>query len=296
MLRNNPFKGFGVALATPFHEDFSVDFIALRALVDSIIYYGADFLCVLGTTAETPTLSDEEKRYIMKTVVDQVNGRVPLLLGAGGNNTAAVCKYLKTTDLSGFQGVLIVCPFYNKPSQEGLFQHFKNISESSTLPVVLYNVPGRTGCNLIPQTTLRIARECPNVVAIKEASGRIVQAAEILSELPDGFDVISGDDGITFEMLAAGAVGVISVIGNAYPKAFSEMVHSTIAGDLVTGRNWHRKLRALYPLMSVDGNPAGLKCLLSIQRKVKNILRLPLVPASEDTEQKIVSFNNGFLD
>ena len=294
MLRNNPFKGFGVALATPFQEDFSIDFSALKNLTENIINNGADFLCVLGTTAETPTLSDKEKQEIMSAVVSQTHGRVPLLLGAGGNNTAAVCKYLQTADLSGFHGVLIVCPFYNKPSQEGLFQHFKKISETSPLPVVLYNVPGRTGCNLEPQTALRLARECPNIVAIKEASGRIAQAKEILSDLPDGFEVISGDDGITYEMLSAGATGVISVIGNAYPEAFSEMTHATIAGNLNIGLELHQKLQALYPLMSVDGNPAGVKCLLSVQGKIKNVLRLPLVPASEDTNNKIISFYNYF--
>lgn len=294
MLRNNPFKGFGVALATPFQEDFSIDFSALKNLTENIINNGADFLCVLGTTAETPTLSDKEKQEIMSAVVSQTHGRVPLLLGAGGNNTAAVCKYLQTADLSGFHGVLIVCPFYNKPSQEGLFQHFKKISETSPLPVVLYNVPGRTGCNLEPQTALRLARECPNIVAIKEASGRIAQAKEILSDLPDGFEVISGDDGITYEMLSAGATGVISVIGNAYPEAFSEMTHATIAGNLNIGLELHQKLQALYPLMSVDGNPAGVKCLLSVQGKIKNVLRLPLVPASEDTNNNIISFYNYF--
>lgn len=293
-MRYNPFKGFGVALATPFREDYSVDFDALKSLAETVIADGADFLCVLGTTAETPTLSEAEKREVMKTVVAQVAGRVPLLLGAGGNNTAAVCDYLRTADLTGFQGVLIVCPFYNKPSQEGLFQHFRAVSEASPLPVVLYNVPGRTGCNLMPQTTLRIARECPNVVAVKEASGRITQASEILSALPDGFEVISGDDGITFEMLSAGAAGVISVIGNAYPRAFAEMTHLTIGGKTAEGREWHMRLRQLYPLMAIDGNPAGVKCLLAAQGRVRNVLRLPLVPASAETERKIREFASSF--
>lgn len=293
-MRYNPFKGFGIALATPFREDSSIDFDALKLLIADVLKNGADFLCVLGTTAETPTLSEREKGEIMRFVVEQVDGRVPLLLGVGGNNTAAVCNALKSGDFSGFQGILSVCPFYNKPSQEGLYQHFKAISEACPLPVVLYNVPGRTGCNLLPQTTLRIANDCANVVAIKEASGFISQASEILSALPEGFEVISGDDGITFEMLASGAAGVISVIGNAFPKAFGEMTHSTLGGNIAAGREWHRKLRRLYPLMGVEGNPAGVKCLLSAQGKIQNILRLPLVPVSEKTERLISEFNSAF--
>lgn len=290
MKRENIFKGLGVALVTPFEENGEIDFFALRSLVESIIRDGADFLCVLGTTAETPCLSTQEKAEVMKAVVEVSARRIPLLLGCGGNNTAEVVRYLKQTDLSAFSGVLIVAPYYNKPSQEGLYQHFKCVSEASPLPVVLYNVPGRTGANMQPETTLRIAKECPNVVAIKEASGNLAQIEEVISHAPEGFEVLSGDDAITQELLAMGAVGVISVIGNACPAAFGEMVHKALEEDFNASMRIHQQFRRLYKLMTVDGNPAGVKALLALQGKIANRLRLPLVPACAVTQEKIGSW------
>lgn len=283
MSRNNPFKGLGIALVTPFDKEGNIDFPALEHLVESQIKGGVDFICVLGTTAETPTLTEKEKNEVISRVRNINQGRLPLLLGAGGNNTAAVCHYLQNTDLGGIDGVLIVTPYYNKPSQEGLYQHFKAVALASPLPVVLYNVPGRTGVNLEASTTLRIANDVPNVVAIKEASGRIGQIEEIIANAPEGFDVLSGDDAITLELISLGAVGVISVIGNALPSMFAEMVHHTLDGQFTEALTIHRRLNKTFKLLSADGNPAGIKALLSIQGKANNILRLPLVPARPET-------------
>lgn len=277
----------GVALATPFLTDGTIDFKALEKLIDGIITGGADFICVLGTTAETPTLTADEKAAVMRTAVAVTAGRVPLLLGAGGNNTRQVCEELQHTDLTGFQGVLIVCPYYNKPSQEGLYQHFMAVGKASPLPVVLYNVPGRTGVNMEAATTLRIARDCENIVAVKEASGKIGQIEDIIKDAPEGFEVLSGDDAITYELLTLGAVGVISVVGNAYPAEFSEMVHLTMQGINAEALKLHRRFGDLYKLMSVDGNPAGIKCLLSVQGKAENTLHLPVVSVRTETEEKI---------
>ena len=287
MNRSNPFQGFGVALATPFNSDGSIDFVALRSLVDNIIVGGVDFICVLGTTAETPTLSEEEKLEIRRVVVEVNQERVPLLLGAGNNSTQAVCRQLREDNFEGFSGLLMVCPFYNKPTQEGLYQHFKKISEESPLPIVLYNIPGRTGVNLQAATTLHLANDCPNIVAIKVASGIISQIEEIVEYAPDGFDVFSGDDAITFELLTIGAKGVISVIGNAYPEEFGAMVHAAQAGDYTSALSQHRQFRRLYKLMSVDGNPSGIKGLLYIQGKADNVVRLPLVPVRVETLEAI---------
>ncbi len=289
-MRTNPFRGLGIAVATPFNEDGTIDFNALKELIESQINGGVDFLCILGTTAETPCLNGSEKQDVIDFVTKLVDGRMPLLLGAGGNNTAAVINYLQTADLSGIDGVLIVTPYYNKPSQEGLYQHYKAVAQSTTLPVVLYNVPGRTGVNITAETTLRVARECNNVVAIKEASGNIGQIEDIVAGAPAGFEVISGDDAITFELISIGAVGVISVIGNALPADFSQMVTAELKGDYNSALLLHRKLSPMYKLLSVDGNPAGIKALLAAQGKIKNILRLPLVPASETTQQKIAAW------
>ncbi|MFC2649808.1 4-hydroxy-tetrahydrodipicolinate synthase [Alloprevotella tannerae] len=287
MNRSNPFQGFGVALATPFNSDGSIDFVALRSLVDNIIVGGVDFICVLGTTAETPTLTEEEKLEIRRVVVEVNQERVPLLLGAGNNSTQAVCRQLREDNFEGFSGLLMVCPFYNKPTQEGLYQHFKKISEESPLPIVLYHIPGRTGVNRQAATTLRLANDCPNIVAIKEASGIITQIEEIVEYAPDGFDVFSGDDAITFELLTIGAKGVISVIGNAYPEEFGAMVHAAQAGDYTSALSQHRQFRRLYKLMSVDGNPSGIKALLYIQGKADNVVRLPLVPVRVETLEAI---------
>ncbi len=274
-------------MVTPFTSDGSVDWAALYRLVEFQISSGADFLCVMGTTAETPTLSAEEKERIKKDLVERVAGRVPILLGCGGNNTAAVVNELQTADFTGIDGILSICPYYNKPSQEGLYQHFKAIAKASPVPVVLYNVPGRTGVNMTAETTLRLAREFDNIVAIKEASGNISQMDDIIKNKPKNFDVISGDDGITFPLITLGAVGVISVIGNALPREFSRMVRLGLKGEYRQALHIHHKFTELFKLLFVDGNPAGVKALLNEMGLIENNLRLPLVPAQLNTERRI---------
>ena len=277
----------GVALITPFKEDESVDFDALSRLVDYQLQNGTDYLVVLGTTAETPTLTESEKKQIVEFVVEKVNGRIPIILGEGGNNTRAIVEKLKKNDYPGIDGILSVVPYYNKPSQEGIYQHYKAIAEASQLPVVLYNVPGRTGVNMSAETTLRIANEFKNVVAIKEASGDISQMDEIIKRKPADFDVISGDDGVTFPLITLGAVGVISVIGNAFPKEFSRMTRLALAGDYQSALPIHHSFSELFNLLYVDGNPAGVKCMLSMMGYIENKLRLPLVPTRITTYEKI---------
>lgn len=280
-------RGLGVALVTPFKEDGNVDYDALQRLVDYLLYNNVDFLCVLGTTAETPTLTEEEKKEIKKLVVERVNGKVPILLGVGSNNTRSVVESLKNDDFTGIDAVLSVVPYYNKPSQEGIYQHYKAISEATELPIVLYNVPGRTGVNMTAETTLRIARECPNVIAIKEASGNISQMDDIIKNKPDNFDVISGDDGITFPLITLGAVGVISVIGNAFPREFGRMTRLALSGDFTNALTIHHRFTELFNLLFVDGNPAGVKSMLSAMGMIENRLRLPLVPTRITTFEAI---------
>ena len=286
---NNIFRGLGIALITPFTEDGAVDYEALSRLINYQLDNGADFLCILATTGETPCLSLAERAQIKSAIVRQVAGRVPILMGCGGNNTAAVVEELKNGDFSGIDGVLSVCPYYNKPSQEGLYQHFKAIAAATELPVVLYNVPGRTGINLKPETTCRLAKDCKNIVAIKEASGSLEQVDEIIKYKPNDFEVISGDDALTFPMIACGAVGVISVIGNALPKEFSRMIRLEFNGEFEAAQKIHHKFTDLYSLLFVDGNPAGVKALLTEMGFIKNQLRLPLVPTRVTTLQKISS-------
>lgn len=281
------FKGMGVALITPFKEDGSVDYQALIRMVDHLVQNGADFLCVLGTTAETPTLTTEEKKEITRLVVERVNGRIPIMLGCGGNNTQAVIDSLKNDDFTGIDAILSVVPYYNKPSQEGIYQHYKAIAESTELPIVLYNVPGRTGVNMTAETTLRIARDFKNVIAIKEASGNITQMDDIIKNKPENFDVISGDDGITFPLITLGAVGVISVIGNAFPKEFSRMTRLALQGDYANALKIHHSFTELFSLLFVDGNPAGVKAMLNAMGMIENRLRLPLVPTRITTFEKM---------
>ncbi|MBP3711108.1 MAG: 4-hydroxy-tetrahydrodipicolinate synthase [Bacteroidaceae bacterium] len=286
-MAQNKFRGLGIALITPFKADGSIDLDALDRLVEYQIKGGADFLCIMGTTAETPTLSREEKRLLKERLVRRVAGRVPLLMGCGGNNTASVIDELRTEDWTGIDGVLSVCPYYNKPSQEGLYQHFAAIAKASPVPVVLYNVPGRTGVNMTAETTLRLARDFENIVAIKEASGNITQMDDIIKNKPQHFDVISGDDGITFPLITLGAVGVISVIGNALPAEFSRMVRLALRGEYSTSLTIHHKFTELFKLLFVDGNPAGVKAMLSEMGMIQNVLRLPLVPTRLTTMEKI---------
>ena len=288
-MANNIFKGLGIALITPFKSDSSVDYETLTRLVEFQIDNGADFFCILATTGETPCLTKEEKEKIKQLVIDVNQGKLPILMGCGGNNTAAVVEELKTTDWSGIDGILSVCPYYNKPSQEGLYQHFKAIAQASPLPVVLYNVPGRTGINLKAETTIRLANDCENIVAIKEASGSLEQVDEIIKNKPARFDVISGDDALTFPMIASGAAGVISVIGNALPKEFSRMIRYEFRGEYEPARKIHHRFTELYSLLFVDGNPAGVKALLHEMGMIENELRLPLVPTRITTMQKIAT-------
>ncbi|HAC22271.1 MAG: 4-hydroxy-tetrahydrodipicolinate synthase [Tannerellaceae bacterium] len=280
-------KGMGVALITPFKQDESVDFEALGRLVDHQIQNGTDYLVVLGTTAETPTLTEEEKTEILNLVIERVRGRIPIVLGVGGNSTKAVCDKLKTGNFNGVDAILSVVPYYNKPSQEGIYRHYKAISEATRLPIILYNVPGRTGVNMTAETTLRIARECKNCVAIKEASGNITQMDDIIKHKPADFDVISGDDGITYPLISLGAVGVISVIGNAFPYEFSRMVRLALNGDYQSSLLIHHRFTELFELLFVDGNPAGVKSILHAMGYIENKLRLPLVPTRITTFEKI---------
>ena len=280
-------KGMGVALVTPFKEDESVDYEALGRLVDYLLQNGADYLVVLGTTAETPTLTEEEKAEIKKLVVTRVRRRIPIVLGVGGNCTRAIVNKLKHDDYEGIDAILSVVPYYNKPSQEGIYQHYKAIAQATELPVILYNVPGRTGVNMTAETTLRIAREFKNVVAVKEASGNITQMDDIIKNKPENFNVISGDDGITFPLITLGAIGVISVIGNAFPREFGRMVRLGLAGDYDSARTIHHRFTELFSLLFVDGNPAGVKSMLNMMGFMENKLRLPLVPTRITTYERM---------
>jgi 4-hydroxy-tetrahydrodipicolinate synthase len=282
-------EGMGVALVTPFRKDKAVDFEALDRLLDFHLENGTDYIVALGTTAETPTLSESEKSEIVSAVVRKIGGRMPIVMGVGGNNTAGVVQQLKTLNFDGVDAILSVTPYYNKPTQEGLFQHYRAISEASPRPVILYNVPGRTGVNLTAETTLRIARECKNVVAIKEASGNLDQIRAIITGAPEGFKVISGDDATTIDIVESGGIGVISVFGNAYPKQMSDLVHDALKGKIDEARKRMKThFDELFRLMFVDGNPAGVKCVLHEMGFIENELRLPLVPVTENTRKLIV--------
>ncbi|MDD6210212.1 MAG: 4-hydroxy-tetrahydrodipicolinate synthase [Bacteroidales bacterium] len=285
-------KGVGVALITPFKNDESVDFTALGRLIDYQIQNGIDYLVVLGTTAETPTLTEEEKKSIQSFVIERVKGCVPIVLGVGGNCTRTIVEKLKSDDFTGVDAILSVVPYYNKPSQEGIYQHYKAVAAATELPVILYNVPGRTGVNMSAETTLRLANEVGNIVAVKEASGNITQMNDIIKKKPAHFDVISGDDGIAFPLITLGAVGVISVIGNAFPKEFSRMVRLALNGDYNSALTIHHAFNELFELLFVDGNPAGVKSMLSMMGYIENNLRLPLVPTRITTFEKIRSVLN----
>ena len=286
-MAHNIFKGLGIALITPFTLEGKVDYKSLRRLLDYQLTNGADFLCILATTGEAPCLTKEEKEELTSFIKGVVGGRIPILKYCGGNNTAAVVDEIKSTDWTGIDGILSICPYYNKPSQDGLYQHFKAIAEVSPLPIVLYNVPGRTGINMKAETTVKLAKDFSNIVAIKEASGSLEQVDEIIKNKPDNFDVISGDDALTFSMIASGAAGVISVIGNALPKEFSRMIRLEFNGEYEPARKIHHMFTELYSLLFVDGNPAGCKALLNDMGMIENVLRLPLVPTTITTKQKM---------
>lgn len=284
---NTKLIGMGVALITPFKEDESIDFDALSRLVEHQIKNGTDYLVVCGTTAETPTLTEEEKEEIKRFVVQCNAGRLPIVLGLGGNNTKSIVEKVQTTDLNGIDAILSVTPYYNKPSQEGLYQHYAAIAKASPLPLILYNVPGRTGVNMLPATTLRLANEFSNICAVKEASGNFSQIDDIIKNKPEDFMVISGDDGITFPLITLGAVGVISVIGNAFPREFSRMVRLALQGDYQNARAIHHHFNELLDLLFLEGNPAGVKSMLAVMGMIENKLRLPLVPNTIKTYEKI---------
>ena len=288
-MAQNIFRGLGIALVTPFTTDGEVDYKSLKKLVEYQIDNGADFLCILATTGEAPCLTKDEKDKITELVKEVNKGRIKILKYCGGNNTRAVVDEIKNTDWSGIDCILSICPYYNKPSQEGLYQHFKAISQASPLPIVLYNVPGRTGINMKAETTVRLARDFDNIVAIKEASGSLEQVDDIIKHKPDNFDVISGDDALTFSMVASGAAGVISVIGNALPKQFSRMIRLEFKGEYEPARKIHHMFTDLYSLLFVDGNPAGCKALLNDMGMIENVLRLPLVPTTIKTKERMAA-------
>lgn len=278
-------RGLGVALITPFKYDGSVDFDALTRLIDFQLENGTNYIVAIGTTAETPTLTKAEKKEISRFIVNRVNGRIPVVMGVGGNNTSALIEELKTSDFTGINAILSVTPCYNKPTQEGLYQHYKALSKVSPLPLILYNVPGRTGVNMTSETTLRIANDCNNVIAIKEASGNLDQIEDIIKKSPKGFSVISGDDSIATAVIELGGIGVISVFGNAFPKEMVWLVESALNGDSLNARiKMENDYNELFHLIFVEGNPAGVKSILSQKGMITNKLRLPLVSVSEKTE------------
>lgn len=276
-------KGLGTALITPFKADGSVDYEALKRVLDTQLTGAVDYIVVLGTTGEAATMTENERAEVRTFVRKYVNGRVPLVLGVGGNNTAAVCESLKTMDLNGFEAILSVCPYYNKPNQEGLYQHFCKVAEASPVPVILYNVPGRTGVNLLPETVMRIYEAQPNKIAgIKEASGNVEQIKHLIDLAKGKLLVISGDDGIACEIMEAGGAGLISVASNAFPEDFWDIVHKK---DQVKQAKYQEMIRLLF----AEGNPVGIKAVLAQKGLIGNYLRLPLVPASDSLQQKIAN-------
>ena len=286
-MKYNPFKGTGIALITPFKQDQSVDIESLTKIVNHVIDHGADFLVVLGTTSEAPTLSTEEKKLVISTILRANNGRLPVMLGIGGNNTQAVIEAIKAQDFTGIQGILSVVPYYNKPNQRGMRAHFEAIADACPVPVVVYNVPGRVGVNLQAATCVELAQH-PNIIAVKEASGNLQQIMEILRDKPTDFDVLSGDDGITRPLMALGAQGVISVAANAYTSPFSHMMHTMKEGHTEEALHLHYAMLRMNQLIFADGNPAGIKCLMSHMGLCENVLRLPLVTVNDKVEAEII--------
>jgi len=290
---NNPFTGSGVALVTPFHKDGSIDFDALKKLVQLQIDGGTDFLVVQGTTGESPTLSQEEKMQVLQTVIDVNQGKLKIVYGVGGNNTLAVGETLKKVP-AGVDGILSVSPYYNKPIQKGIIEHYKYIASCTDLPIILYNVPGRTGSNVLPETTIALA-EISNIVAMKEASGSMEQIMEIIRLRKPDFGVLSGDDAITMPLIAAGADGVISVVANAFPEKFSRMVHSSMEGDLDTARIEHYDLLPITKMFFEEGNPGGVKVALAVRGIMEENMRMPLYPVSDGLRARIMTETNNLL-
>ncbi len=281
------FKGTGVAIVTPFKDDSGIDFDALGRIVNHVIKGGVSYIVVMGTTGEASTLSMDEKKSVLSCATEAVNKRVPLVAGIGGNNTREVINTFRELNLEGVDGILSVAPYYNKPSQSGIFQHFKTIAESSPLPLIIYNVPGRTSCNITSDTCLKLAHECENIVAVKEASGDLAHIMRIIKGKPGDFLVISGDDMMTLPIMAAGGAGVISVLANAYPKQCSELVSQLMKNDFKAAREMQFRLIELIELCFADGNPSGIKAFLSILNLCQNNLRLPLVPVNQTVFSRI---------
>ena len=281
------FTGAGVALITPFNEDKSIDYSALERLIEEQISGGMDYLVVLGTTAETPALSEDEKKEIVRFVIKKNAGRLKIVVGMGGNNTLALVRSIQNSDFSGIDAMLSVVPYYSKPTQEGLFQHFKAVVEASPVPVILYNVPGRTGVNMDAETTIRIARLSEKVIGTKEACGDLAQFAKIINHAPEYFKVISGDDSLTLPSIAMGAIGVISVIANAMPQKLSQLTHTALNGNMQAAGPLHLQMAEMLKLIFKEGNPGGVKALMELMGTAKNQLRLPLVPVSAATQSLI---------
>ena len=280
-------QGTGVALVTPFYEDYSIDFESLGKLIEHVIEGGVDYVVTMGTTGESATLDQDEREAIMDFTVSSVKGRVPVVAGFGGNNTRAVIRSIHNYSFKGIDAILSVSPYYNKPGQEGIYQHYKAISENCEVPIILYNVPGRTSSNISAETTLRLAEDFENIIAIKEASGNLEQCMQIVSAKPDDFLVISGEDALTLPMIAMGMDGVISVIANVEPRIYSSMVKLALEAQFDSARDFHYRAMKLIPLLFREGNPAGVKAALAAKGLMKNIVRLPLAPASEALQKEI---------
>ncbi len=284
---NSKFLGTGVALVTPFDINGNVDYVAFARLLSNVVDGGVDYVLVMGTTGETPCLSAEERRKVIDFAKREIAGRVPIMVGMSGNNTSDLLDSIRNFDFSGIDGLLTASPFYNKPVQNGLYAHFAHVAEVSPVPVILYNIPGRTGVNISPETICRLASDFDNIIAVKEASGSVDQIMRVVENKPERFTVISGDDGLTLPLMAAGVKGVISVVANAFPRELSQMVKLALNGDFEQARKLHYKLLPTVRLMFAEGNPAGVKAYLSQMGVIQNVLRLPLVNVSDDLYARI---------
>ncbi|MBR6843838.1 MAG: 4-hydroxy-tetrahydrodipicolinate synthase [Bacteroidales bacterium] len=294
-MKQRPFSGTGVALVTPFRkQQETVDFTKLENLIEEIITSGVNYIVALGTTSEAATMTESERSAVQEFIVETVNGRLPIMLGLGGNNTLSLTDTIAATNFDGISGILSVAPYYNKPNQRGLLQHYRSVAEASPVPVIIYNVPGRTGVNINAETTLTLAAECPNIVGIKEASGNMSQVMELLRCRPEGFSIISGDDALTLPMLALGADGVISVMANALPREMSQMVKLAMKGDLKKALPLHFAMLPLMNAIFEEGNPTGIKALMETEGLINNVLRLPLVKASKPLQNKLATLYNDF--
>ncbi len=288
---NNRFTGMGVALITPFNADTTIDFPALESLVDFLVKNGTDYLVALGSTGETPTLSKKDKQAVLSCIIRANAGRVPVMLGLGSYSTTELVEEVHCTNFTGVDGILSVSPYYNKPSQKGIYEHFKALAQVTSVPVVLYNIPGRTGTNMSAATTLSLAHDFSTIIGIKEASGNLLQCCEILKDCPADFAVISGDDGLVLPLVACGGHGVISVVGNAYPAQLSALTHAAMNGDYALAQSLNNKLLPLYSLLFAEGNPSGIKALMSTLGLCSNNLRLPLVPVSDSLFLELANFS-----